>query len=301
MKIKILAKNILATMLLGMTSIAIAAEKPVLNVIVPSGNSGSTWAQSVLIRDGLIELGYDSEIIHTKNCVNTINWLKNNNGQPAFFLYSDNRYISDKNINCHIEATKETFIANFNLKLHTMCVRADENFTTIEDFLKNKDRVTVATTNTLPGSPYEDLSEQFEIPFVRVDYDGAKMTMAGLLSGDTDLLYQRYTALEATTKEAHCFTTSSSSPINGMTPMKKLFPNWELNEYGSYQYAHGVNMSEEQIKNAREVIFTIQRENKKLNNYITTSYMVGAEELHTLGKGRESFLENVNIIKSLLD
>ena len=298
MKIKNLILS--ASLAFTMCSVTVADQAPVLDVMVPSGKTGSTMAQSVLINNALIELGYDSKLVHTGNCVNAVNYMNNNTERPTIFLYSDNRYYGDKKkFNCNIVAKDDNFVVNFNLKLSTMCVRADTDFTTFEDFIKNKDRVTIATTNTLPGSPYTDLSKQFGVDFVRVDFDGTKKTTAALVASDTDMMYQRYTGYVANHPEVKCFTTSASKAINGMPPMTEVFPEWSLNQLGSIQTVMASNLTREQLENAKNVIIQIQSENDKLRKYLADSYMVTAGEMDADGFGLAGFLENVQSIIDL--
>lgn len=277
------------------------AEKPVLDVVVASSNTGSTWKQSVLIQEGLQALGYDSEIIHTANCPNTLDYMTKDTGRPAMFLYSDGRYISDKQKGCDISVTEDSFVTNFVVKLQTLCTRSDTNFTSIEDFLKGKTRVLVATSNTLPGDPYAELSKQFGVEFVRVDYDGSSKQIAGLLSGDTDLHYARYTSKEKDNPEVKCFTTSAASEIDGLPPMKNLFPGWKFAELGSYQYLHGINMTAEQKEDAKNAIIKIQKDHAPLNKYLAKGSMVGAETLENAGQGMQAFLNNVAVRKAMIE
>ena len=63
-----------------------AYAKPVLDVIVPSGTSGNAFAESNLISDALKNLGYDSEVVVTRNCVNNKTYMAKDTGRPGVFL-----------------------------------------------------------------------------------------------------------------------------------------------------------------------------------------------------------------------
>jgi len=113
------------------------------------------------------------------------------------------------------------------------------------------------------------------------------------------MMYQRYTGHLANNPEINCFTSSAQNTVNGMLPMTEVFPEWSLNTFSSYQYMHGFNMTSDQLENSRQVIIDIQKNNKKLNTYLTDSHMVTAEQLHSNGIGRVEFLDNVDTLLNL--
>ena len=82
-----------------------------------------------------------------------------------------------------------------------MCVRSDEPFTNIADFLNGKTRVTVAGTHSLVDGIYDGLTKSTGVDFVRVDYKGSKNIIKGLIAGDTDLMYSGFTKREIGTKQ----------------------------------------------------------------------------------------------------
>jgi hypothetical protein len=294
-------KRIFTTLALAVIfSTSAMADKPVLDVLVNGGKSGTNMAQSTLLNQSLIEAGYDSQLVWTKNCPTTKEYISKNS-RPAVFLYSDNRYVKDKVKGCDFSISDESFATLWNVKLHAFCVRSDSGFTDIQSFVKGKSKVTIATTNSIPGNPYADLKipNVFGVEFKRVDYDGLKKTIAGLLAGDTDMMYQQYTATQANSKEMTCFSSSSTKEVNGMAPMTTVFPNWKMNQYNGYQYVHATNMSAADTKRVGAVISNLQISNAKLAEYLKKGYMMSAAEAAEQGLGRESFLSNLNALNHL--
>lgn len=287
-------KTLGLSVMLMFTAVAQASEKPVLDVIVPSGNGGNAWAEGNLVRDALIKLGYDSEIVWTKNCPNTVTYMAKDTGRPGVFIRSSGRYLKDIKKGCNLEVNEESFVMPLYMRLQTMCVRKDSGFTSIEDFLKGKTRVTVATTNTLPGGAYDDLTASTGVEFVRVDYDGSKAIIKGLVAGDTDLMYSGYTKREQSNTEITCFTTSAGKKINGLTPMKELFPNWRLNDLGNYKYFHSVNIPAERMGEVRNALSSVIDSDEKVAPYIRNASMLPGTEVEN---GLQAFLTSAEAWK----
>ena len=296
-------KRIFTTLALVVAfSTSAMAEKTVLDVIVPSGKTGTAMAQAVLFNNALVNAGYDSELVWTKNCPTTKEWLASNTERPGVFLYSDTRYIKDPRKSkgkCEFKISEETYASLWAVKHHAWCVRSDSGFTDLASFLKGKSRVTVAATNTLAGEPFKQLQEQTGVEFKHVEYNGLKRTIAGLLAGDTDLMYQQYTATQAGSDEIKCFAVSGDKEVNGMQPMTELFPEWELNGWHSFQYAHAVNMTVKQVKEAGEIIKDIQQSDAKLKAYMDNGFQMGARAAEEAGIGKEDYLASVQLLLNM--
>jgi hypothetical protein len=295
-------KRIFTTLALVVAfSTSAMADKPVLDVLVNGGKSGTNMAQSTLLNNSLIEAGYDSQLVWTKNCPTTKEYISKNS-RPSIFLYSDSRYVKDPRKSkgkCEFKISDESFATLWNVKLHAFCVRSDSGFTDLTSFLKGKSRVTVAATNSLAGEPFKQLQEQTGVEFKHVEYNGLKRTIAGLLAGDTDLMYQQYTATQAGSDEIKCFAVSGDKEINGMQPMTELFPDWELNRWNSYQYAHAVNMTVDQVKAAGEIIKDVQESDAKLKAYLDKGFMMSARAAEEAGIGKEDYLASTELLRSM--
>lgn len=291
-------KRIFTTLALVMAfSTSAVADKAVLDVLVPSGKSGTSMAQALLLNKALIGAGYDSELVWTKNCPTTKEYLSSNTERPSVFLYSDSRYVRDKKKGCDYSISDETYAGLWNVKLHAFCVRADKGFTDMASFLKGKSSVTVATTNTLAPDMFAQINKQTGVEFKKVEYDGLKKTIAGLLAGDTDLMYQQYTKRQATNNEIKCFSSSAPVEVAGMTPMKDLFPNWYMNGWNSYQYIHANNMTASQAKAAGKAIMGLQVSNAKLTEFLKKGHMVSASVAEERGLGVDEFLASVELLR----
>tara|TARA_R110000851_G_scaffold328638_1_gene499681 strand:+ start:1414 stop:2310 length:897 start_codon:yes stop_codon:yes gene_type:complete len=254
------------------------ADKPILDVTIPSSNKGNSWAEGNMLSDALKRMGYDSEVVHTKKCVNNKNYMSKDTGRPAIFVRDTGRYVKDESRNCKIEVNKESFINIFYKRHQTMCVRTDEPFTNIAQFLKNKKRVTIAGTHSLIDGIYDGLSKGTGVDFVRVDYKGSKNIIKGLVAGDTDLMYSGFTKREIGTKQINCFTTSSTDVINGRLPMNQLFPDWHLNEYGTLKYFHAVNIPADQMDKVRNDLNNITTD-VKIKPYLEKAFMTPGSAL----------------------
>jgi len=257
------------------------ADKPVLDVYIASGNSGATWTEGNMIRDALVELGYDSEVVWTKNCANTVKHIAKGNARPGFFFRSVGKALRDEQKGCTMEVNESSFVMPLYMRLQAMCVRKDAGFTTFADFIKGKERVTVATTNTLPGgnSTYQEISDQTGTRFVRVDYDGSKKIIQGLLAGDTDMMYSGFTKREFGNPELQCFTTSADKEIDGLPAMKTLFPNWKLSTLGTYKYIHAVALPTDRFPEVREALGKVLDQSEKFAPYVKNAKMVSGTEI----------------------
>ena len=249
-----------------------AYSKPILDVIVPSGTSGNAFAESNLISDALKDLGYDSEVVVTKNCVNNKAYMAKDTGRPGVFLRDTGRYVKDESRNCHVEVNDKTFVSVFYKRHQTMCVRADEPFTNMADFLQGKKKVTIANTSSLIDGIYDDLSKDTGVKFVRVDYNGSSKVIKGLVAGDTDLMYSGFTKREIGNKQINCFTTSATTTVDGRPPMSELFPNWHLNTNGTLKYFHSVNIPNSQLATVKADLNKVI-ESDKVASYLKKAFM----------------------------
>jgi len=269
-------KLLIVAIFFAITSNAYA--KPVLDVIVPSGTKGNAFAESNLISDALKELGYDSEVVVTRNCVNNKAYMAKNTGRPGVFLRDTSRYVKDESRNCKVEVNDKSFLTVFYQRHQTMCVRADQPFSNINDFLKGRSRVTVANTASLFDGVYDDLTVETGVKFVRVDINGSSNIIKALIAGDTDLMYSGFTKREINNKQINCFTTSSNTEIAGRSPMNKLFPNWRLNETGTLKYFHAANIDDSNLETVRNDLIRVI-ESEKIANYIEKAYMTPGTQI----------------------
>jgi len=248
------------------------ADKPILDVTIPSSNKGNSWAEGNMLSDALKRMGYDSEVVHTKKCVNNKSYMAKDTGRPAVFVRDAGRYIKDESRNCKVEITEDSFINLFYKRHQTMCVRADEPFTTIDDFLSGKTRVTVAVTHSINDGVFDSLLAESGVRFVPIRVKGSKNIIKSLVAGDTDLMYSGFTKREIGTKQINCFTTSASGEVDGRPAMSTLFPNWNLNSSGTIKYFHAVNIPAEQMAKVKADLNRIT-EDVKIKPYLASAYM----------------------------
>lgn len=288
--IKILAATVFSSMV-ATVSVA-ASSKPVLDIIVPFGSGGSAWIESVMFQEALQKLGYDSEIVHTKNCPNTVAYIKKDTGRPALFIQKDQTYVASKNLNCLIETDDSNYVAPFYQRLQTICSRKD--LVSLEDLLNRKKRITVATTNTVPKGSLSTLGNDYGVSVVRVDYDGSGNALKGLIAGDTDLLYTAYTSSTINNQEIKCWATSGNEVVNGLPTMQSLFPNWKLNNLGTFAYMHGVNIKDENFKNQiKQDLLNLLEADEKIKNYIEKSSMTSGTKMKSTTA--DDFMNSVKI------
>jgi tripartite-type tricarboxylate transporter receptor subunit TctC len=171
-----------------------------------------------------------------------------------------------------------------------MCVRADQPFTNINDFLKGKSRVTVANTASLFDGVYDELTEDTGVKFVRVDINGSKNIIKALIAGDTDLMYSGFTKREINNKQINCFTTSSNTEIAGRIPMNKLFPKWRLNETGTLKYFHAANIDDSNLDTVRKDLKRVI-ESEKIASYIEKAYMTPGTKIDNQQKAFWSIVD----------
>lgn len=265
-------KTIAFSMVLMLLTTFACADKPVLDVSIPSSNRGNSWAEGNLVSDALKRMGYDSKVVHTKKCVNNKNYMSKDTGRPAIFTRSASRYVKDESRDCIVPINKDNFITVFYKRHQTMCVRADVPFTNINDFLSGKDRVTVAVTHSSTDGIFDNLSNQTGVKFVPIRVKGSKNIIKSLVAGDTDLMYSGFTKREIGTKQINCFTTSASGEVAGKPAMSTLFPTWNLNSFGAIKYFHAVNIPAEQMAKVRADLNNITND-VKIKPYLASAYM----------------------------
>lgn len=288
-------KTILLTMALTMFAIlplTASADKPILDVTIPSSNKGNSWAEGNLISDALNRMGYDSKVVHTKKCVNNKSYMAKDTGRPAIFVRSASRYVKDESRNCKIEITDDNFLTVFYKRHQTMCVRADKSFTTINDFLSGKTRVTVAVTHSSTDGIFDNLSDQTGVRFVPVKVKGSKNIIKSLVAGDTDLMYSGLTKREIGTDTINCFTTSATTEVGGRTPMNKLFPTWNLNETGRVKYFHAVNIPKDRVAKIKQDLLNLAND-VKIKPYLAKTFMTPGKDI---ANGRQVFDNHVATI-----
>jgi hypothetical protein len=271
---------------------ASAAEKPVLDVIVPVGNTGNGWKISVMINEALRSMGYDSEIVHTANCVNTVDYIAKKSPRPGIFAYSGSQHVADLEKNCNIAPTAETFVTPFFVRSQAFCTRADDNFTTINEYLKGKKRVTVASVNSFPKGLYDDLSKKFGVDFVRVDYSGSGSALKGLLAKDTDLLYTGYTTREISNPGVKCWATTAG--VNNTAKFESVFPKAKVNLLTEFSYIHGVGIDANRINEVRNAVHTAIKTDAKMSSFMTGSFYLSGDQLYKEGVGIKDYVVNVN-------
>jgi len=266
--------------LFALTSSFVLADKPVLDVVVGSGNTGGTWRTSLIINAALKSMGYDSEMVHTKNCVGTKKYISKN-PRPGIVLWTDSKYASDVRKGCKLIPDESTFVTPFSFSNQAMCTLKKHNFTSIENFLKGKKRITVASITSYPNNLYTDLTNQFGIKFVRVDYSGSSKALKGLLAQDTDLLYTEYTKRTISNPDIDCFAVSGD--VKGKAVFKDIFPTWSLAKLGQYQYYYGINLTKKQTKDARAALHKIIATDPKIVNAMSVSSMIPGHVLWNRG------------------
>ena len=269
-------KLIMIAVFFAITSSAYA--KPVLDVIVPSGTSGNAFAESNLISDALKGLGYDSEVVVTRNCVNNKVYMAKDTGRPGVFLRDTGRYVKDESRGCHVEVNDDSFISVFYNRNQTMCIRADEAANSIPEFLKGKKKVTVGNTATLIDGIYDDLSKDTGINFVRVDFKGSKKTLKGLVAGDVDMMYTGFTKREISNKHIKCLAVSSPVEVGGKQPLSVVFPTWHLNKTGTLKYWHAVNIPADQRATVKADLNRVI-ESETVSTYLKKAFMIPGTEI----------------------
>ena len=269
-----------------------AYSKPVLDIISPSGTSGNAFAESNLVSDALKDMGYDSEVVVTRNCVNNVAYMKKNTGRPGVFLRDTGRYVKDEQKKCHVEVNDDSFVSVFYNRNQTMCIRADEPANSIPEFLQGKKKVNIGNTASLINGIYDNLSSTTGINFNRVDFGGSKKTLKGLIAGDVDMIYTGFTKREIGAKQVKCLAVSSPKEVGGRQPLSQVFPNWHLNKTGTLKYWHAVNVPADQratLKAELDKLF----DHPKVSAYLAKAFMIPGNEIQNQKK---AFWDIVRVI-----
>lgn len=275
-------------------SVAAVAEssKPVLDVIVPYSNTGNGWKQGVMIQKALEAAGWDSEMVHTGSCPGT-NDYAGKTDRPGIFLASNSVVAAFAEQGCNLPVSDKTFVGPYFDRSQAMCVAGDSNFTSIEEFVKGKSRITVGNTSSLPAGLYDDLSKQFGVEFVRVDYNGSGSTFRGMLAGEVDMIYQGYTAREVNS-ELKCFATTLG--VNNTAKFDDLFPNWSLSNITEYTALFGIGLESDESKaKAREAVYNALANDPDLSAYYAKSFIVTGDKMQ--GQDLSTFNEKLKLFQ----
>jgi hypothetical protein len=273
----------------------VSAAQPILDVIVKGSKTGNSWKMGVMLQESLTAQGYDSEMVHTGSCVNTVDY-SNKPTRPAFFLSSGSSYASDQRSECSIAPTVDTFITTFFYRSQAMCTLKDNKVTNIfgnvkmKKFLDGKKRVTVASGASWPDGMFDGLEKQFNVDFVRVNYKGSGSQLKGLLAGDTDLLFTGYTTREINNPDVNCFAVSGD--IKGKAKFSDLFPDWNLSSIGEFSYAHGSNIPANRMEEVKAALHESMKMDGKLKEFMTNSKYTPGYVLHDNGVGIDGFWTN---------
>lgn len=258
----------------GVATMASADEaKGRLDVLVYAREGGNAWRNGVMINEALIAQGYESEIVATGNCFNTLDYMASETETPTIFLLNDIHLVENAPLGCANRPTPESFVAPFYNRVQVMCVRSDEEFTDIGSWLEGRERVTVADSSAATQDFYDALTELTGVEFVQVQYNGSGSTLRGFVAGDTDLIYTGYTQREASSEDINCFGQSGSEEINGIAPFSEVFPDWAWANQGALHIINGFNLTPEMKEQVRADINDMLANNPTVVEYITASGM----------------------------
>ncbi len=282
--------TMIGAFMIALSSMVVSsAAKPVLDVVVNGSKTGNSMKMGVMMQELLTQQGYDSEIVHTGGCINTTAYSKKDT-RPAFFLYSGSAYASDARGDCVITPTEETFLTTFFFRSQALCTLEKNNFKSLETFLKNKERVTIAAGSSWPNGMFDGLEKQFGVDFVEVKYKGSGSQLKGLLAGDTDLLFTGYTKREISNPDVDCFAVSGD--VQGKDKFSDLFPEWNLATIGEFSYAHGINIPADQKESVRAILHDLMKVDGKVKDFMTVSKYTPGYVLDAQGVGINDFWNN---------
>lgn len=263
-----------AALVTGFTAVATAEEvNNRLDVLIYAREGGNAWRNGVMINEALIAQGYESEIVHTGNCFNTLDYMSQETEIPTIFLLPDIHLVENAPLGCENSPTEDTFVTAFYNRVQVMCVRADEEFVDVNSWLEGRERVTVADSSAATQDFYDALTELTGVEFVQVSYDGSGATLRGFIAGDTDLIYTGYTQREASSEDINCFGQSGSEEIHGIPPFTEVFPDWGWATQGALHVINGFNLSPEFKELVREDILDILANDPSITEYISASGM----------------------------
>lgn len=283
----------------GISGTAMAADKPILDVIVASSTTGNNWKQGIMLQKALTERGYDSELVHTANCHKNKKYIANTD-RPGFYFKSGSSWISDVlGKKCFIapEVTENvSYVTPFFYRSNAMCVRHSDkigdNLSDIMAWIKAKDRVTIGTFNNLPDD-FAQLGEQFGNKWKKVAYNGSSNTLKGFLAGDTDLMYLGYTAREINTPDLNCFATTGG--VNGTAKFADLFPKWDLSGLVEFPIVFGIGHdTPEKIADTKAVMGDMMSNDPDLKAYYGQAFIPTSAELEARGLNLESWWQDAS-------
>jgi len=273
---------------------AVADQKPILDVIVPASNAGNTWKQGVMINEALKNLGFDSEMVHTSNCINNNDYISKAS-RPGIYFNTNSFHAANMSAGCEMKTNEETFLAPWFDRSQAFCVAKEDNFTSLEQYLEGRKRVTVGNTSSLPQGLYEDLSAQYGVEFVRVDYKGSSKTLKGLLADDVDMIYTGYSAREVNNPDINCFATTAG--VANTETFASLFPNWGLAGITEFAVVLQVGLETDAEKNqARDAFLKAIATDSKLVEYYKSAHIITGDTLVSQGVGLEDWNTKVNIL-----
>ena len=264
------------------TTAAAQESKGRLDVIIAAREGGNAWRNGTMLNQALIDLGYESEIVATGNCFNTLDYLAQETETPTIFMLNDIHLVENAPLGCSNRPTEESYVTAFYNRVQVMCVRANEEFTDINSWLEGRERVTVADSSAATQDFYDALTEQTGVEFVQVPYNGSGATLRGFVAGDTDLIYTGYTQREASSEDLNCFGQSGSDEINGIPSFAEVFPDWGWAGQGALHIINGYNLTPEMKEQVRADILEMLANDPNVTEYINASGMENGLNLSDL-------------------
>lgn len=285
-----------AVSIFGSMALASVAQAKEITVVVYAAEGGNSFRQSQMLVDSLTKTGYQVNFVKANNCINTKNFFKNNPQTPAIFLFADLIQNEFSATGCDLSLTKDNFVTTAYFRINAMCsaAKVHANAESALALIRSNKPITVASSTGTPSSVIESMGTALGKKVTMVPYSGTSGSVRGVLSKDADFWYGGLTAGIAENKELFCWANTGPATIQNMVPLKKLIPNYERAEFGSYWYvqSNGLNAdTKKTIKQDLDAIFA----SDEWRQFMTKGHMIPGSDLPHIGVNE--IIKNINLTK----
>lgn len=291
--IKRLSAFVIALTISAMATSAHAEKKMVLDILVPFSKTGNGMKTSLMFKEALEKKGVDIQLIHTANCFQHERYLESVT-RPSFYWQAGSDMIANAKKGCVNLVNEETYIAPHIYRSNAVCVRRDDGKgETVEEILAwigSQKRVTVAATADLPDD-FKELSDQFGNTIKKVEYKGSSKVFAGMMAGDTDLVYTGYTKREINAPNLNCFATTDG--VNGTAKFSDVFPDWNMSRLVAFNHLVGAGMDAKQKEEVKQLLIEVMAEDPKISSFYGDAFIATTADLEKRGMGLEDFWADV--------
>ena len=241
--------------------------------MIHSSKGGNAWERTEAIVAGLEAQGWKVNFIPQGNCVNLLNYVKNEK-RPSVFFNSDASINEQQLKGCDMRPESGQFVAVLYSRRNAICGTKDATLDQFVQRLTAKEPIKISSSTFYPGKVISAIGPNF----VHVPYQKSSEATAGLLSGDADYMFTGMTRGVLKNKELNCFAQGSQEEIPGMSKFTEVLPNFQYANLNVNYFLSGANLTPE-LRDALASDTAKMLKSEDWVDYITKSFMIASDRL----------------------